>query len=166
MLRYRSVLSFISPDVRPPFHLIPILSVCTFVHPRLVILFSFRPSVCMPLHPLTRSSVHRHGNMPLCPSFVSSIHPFVPIHPFEPEPFLPSPFWAAAPKGSMTYDSTQGNFLRVSESPGLRVSGSPSLRVSGSPSLRVSESPSPPPPRALMKVALCGIIGHRPLRGQ
>ena len=32
---------------------------------------------------------------------------------------------AAAPKGSMTYDSTQGNFLRVSESPGLRVSVPP-----------------------------------------
>ena len=39
-------------------------------------------------------------------------------------------FWAAAPKGSMTYDSTQGNFLRVSGSPGLRVSESPGLRVS------------------------------------
>ena len=35
---------------------------------------------------------------------------------------------AAAPKGSMTYDSTQGNFLQVSESLGLRVSESPSLR--------------------------------------
>ena len=33
---------------------------------------------------------------------------------------------AAAPKGSMTYDFTQDNFLRVSESVSLRVSGSPS----------------------------------------
>ena len=51
-------------------------------------------------------------------------------------PYFKSPkhqevcFWAAALKGSMTYDSTQGNFLRVSGSPGLRVSGFPGLRVS------------------------------------
>ena len=31
-------------------------------------------------------------------------------------------FWAAAPKGSMTYNSTQGYFLRVSGCPGLRLS--------------------------------------------
>ena len=29
------------------------------------------------------------------------------------------PFWAVAPKGSMTYDSTQGNFLRLHPSWGL-----------------------------------------------
>ena len=51
-------------------------------------------------------------------------------------------FWAAAPKGSMTYDSTQGNFLRVSESPGLRVSGSPSP-PSIDPFGTISDPPGP-----------------------
>ena len=46
-------------------------------------------------------------------------------------------FWTAAPKGSMTYDSTQGNFLRVSESPSLRVSIPPS------PPEPDSEAPGP-----------------------
>ena len=41
--------------------------------------------------------------------------------------------WAAASKGAMTYDSTQGNFLSFSISPFLLFFVFPSLRPSPSP---------------------------------
>ena len=101
--------------------------------------------------------------------------------------FLVAVDGAAAPKGSMTYDSIQGNFLRVSESESvslqayLRPTGAylrPTgahlrpfgalLRPPGTTSQPRGPTSDPPGPTSdpSEKIALCGIIGHRPLWGR